>query len=381
MQTDNTREPQWKRSETVAHVINFEVAAREATSQREYAREHDVPRTTLQHWLSRKSELDASPALVTFFESPDGVAFLHRLTAAIQFVITYVGANGLRSVQKVIELAGLGPFVANSFGSRQKLGRQMEKHLEVFGREQREELAAKMAPKQITVCEDETFHPATCLVAIEPVSNFILVEAYAERRDAATWNATLKEGLQGLPVRVIQSTSDEGKGLLAHVRDGLGAHHSPDLFHGQQELTRATSVALSARVRHAEQAARDALLDTQTQRQAAQAWAQVPHGPGRPPDFAARTAEAQVVHLRAEQALQVARTQQARGRPGRGTDRGGSGAPACGGAGSPGRCAGAGRRLRPRGRWRSLRRWACPSLRSDSRTRRRARNQATRRHA
>lgn len=262
---------------------HFEVASRKATSQRAYAREHDVPRTTLQHWLSRKGELDASPAMVTFFESPDGVAFLHRLTAALQFVITYVGANGLRSIQKVIEVAGLEPFVANSFGSRQKLGRQMEQHIGMFGREQRKELAAKMSPKQITICEDETFHPATCLVAIEPVSNFILVEAYAERRDAATWNATLTEGLQGLPVRVIQSTSDEGKGPLAHVREGLGTHHSPDLFHGQQELTRATSVGLSARVRHAEQAARDAQADTESQRQAAQSWVQVPTAPVVPP--------------------------------------------------------------------------------------------------
>jgi hypothetical protein len=293
-------------------VIDFEVASTEATSQRDYARQHDVPRTTLQYWLARKQALDASPATVTFFESLDGIAFLHRLTAALQFVVTYVGANGLRSVQKVIELAGLQPFVANSFGSRQKLGQQMEKHLGEFGRQQREELAAHMAPKQITVCEDETFHPATCLVAIEPVSNFILVEAYADRRDAATWNAALQQGLQGLPVRVIQSTSDEGKGLLAHVRDGLCAHHSPDLFHAQQELTRATSIALSARVRHAEQAARDALVDAQTQRQAAQSWAQVPHGPGRPPDFAVRTAEAQLVQFQAEQALQVARRQQER---------------------------------------------------------------------
>jgi hypothetical protein len=26
------------------------------------------------------------------------------------------------------------------------------------------------------VCEDETFHPATCLVALEPISNFIVLE-------------------------------------------------------------------------------------------------------------------------------------------------------------------------------------------------------------
>jgi len=312
VQTQDTPERQWKRSETVQHVTDFEVAAREATSQRAYAREHEVPRTTLQYWLERKGALDASPAMVAFFESPDGVAFLHRLTVALQLVITYVGANGLRSTQKVLELAGLGPFVANSFGSRQKLGRQMEEHIGVFGRQQREELAAKMAPKQITLCEDETFHPATCLVAIEPVSNYIVVETYAEHRDAASWNAAIKQGLQGLPVRVLQSASDEGKGLLAHVREGLGAHHSPDLFHAQQELTRATSVGLCARVRHAEQAVVAAQAGAQAQRQAEQSWADTAQGPGRPPNFAARTAEAQAVQFQAQEALKEARTQQER---------------------------------------------------------------------
>lgn len=36
-----------------------------------------------------------------------------------------------------------------------------------------------MPKKMIMLCEDETFHPEICLVAIEPVSNFILVERYA----------------------------------------------------------------------------------------------------------------------------------------------------------------------------------------------------------
>ncbi|MGH9849772.1 MAG: DUF6399 domain-containing protein, partial [Blastocatellia bacterium] len=93
-----------------------------------------------------------------------------------------------------------------------------------------------MLPKKITVCEDETFHPEICLVAIEPVSDFILVEKYAPQRDAETWNQALEQALEGWPVEVIQSTGDEAKGILAHVREGLGAHHSPDLFHGQQEL-------------------------------------------------------------------------------------------------------------------------------------------------
>jgi len=87
-----------------------------------------------------------------------------------------------------------------------------------------------MHPKEITVCEDETFHPETCLVAIEPVSDFILVEKYAESRSATEWTSTLQQATAGLAVKIVQSTSDEGKGIVKHVQDELGAHHSPDLF-------------------------------------------------------------------------------------------------------------------------------------------------------
>ena len=40
-----------------------------------------------------------------------------------------------------------------------------------FEHEESQRLFKKMHPKQIAVCEDETFHPEVCLVAIEPVSN------------------------------------------------------------------------------------------------------------------------------------------------------------------------------------------------------------------
>jgi hypothetical protein len=308
--SDNTQDRQWKRESSVAQVTAFEAASCEGTSQRGFAREHGVPRTTLQHWLERKRCLDASPSLVEFFESPDGLAFLHRLVIALQFVMSFVSGSGLRPVAMVIELAGLSAFVANSFGSRQKLGAEMESQVRAFAEEQRAKLSKMMAPKKITVCEDETFHPETCLVAIEPVSNFILLEAYSEGRDADSWTAALKEALQGLPVRVVQSTSDEGKGLLLHVRAGLGAHHSPDIFHVQQELTRATSVALAAQVRQAERAAAEAAAHTETKRAEAHAWALVEHGPGRPPTF--QVPQAQSSQEKAEQTLNAARVRQER---------------------------------------------------------------------
>jgi hypothetical protein len=42
--------------------------------------------------------------------------------------------------------------------------------------QQRRQLGEGLAPRTITVCEDETFHPEICLMGLEPVSNFILLE-------------------------------------------------------------------------------------------------------------------------------------------------------------------------------------------------------------
>ncbi|WP_155067826.1 hypothetical protein [Piscirickettsia salmonis] len=109
-----------------------------------------------------------------------------------------------------------------------------------------------MSNKKISVAEDETFHPQTCLVAIELASNFILLEKYSEKRDAASWNAEMDEALSGLNVEVIQSTSDEAKGIVNHAEKHLVAHHSPDIFHVQHDISKGCSASLALKTRHAQ---------------------------------------------------------------------------------------------------------------------------------
>jgi len=102
-----------------------------------------------------------------------------------------------------------------------------------------------MPKRNITLCEDETFHPQICLVAIEPVSNFLILEAYADKRDAVTWNAFVDAAIKPFSVDVIQCVSDQALALISHAESHLGVHHSPDVFHVQYELSKATSLALN----------------------------------------------------------------------------------------------------------------------------------------
>lgn len=307
-----TKQPRWDRATTTAQVSAFQATPSQTISQRQFALEQGLPRTTLQYWLARKDSIDADPAVVAFFESPVGLAFLHRLLVSTHLLFNQVGPCGIRLICRYLELTGLGRFVAASTGSQHQVARQMESEIIAFGAQEQTRLVQTMPPKKMTVCEDETFHPEICLVAIEPVSDFILVEQYAEQRDAETWNQAIKGATKGWPVEIIQSTSDEASGILSHVREGLGAQHSPDLFHGQRELHKATSLPLRAQVT----AATEAVAEAEKQRQQAEEeftiFLSEPPRRGFPPDFPKRIERATQAEQEARQTLAAAEARRER---------------------------------------------------------------------
>jgi len=88
-----------------------------------------------------------------------------------------------------------------------------------------------------------------------------------------------------LNCQVIQSTSDEAPGLLAYVEPHLGAHHSPDLFHVQHELSKAVCAPMATKERAAHKAASEAqqrLVQAQAHLQSVGDEPQR-RAPGRPP--------------------------------------------------------------------------------------------------
>ena len=200
---------------------------------------------------------------MSFFESPLGLAFLHRLLCALHLVVGQANDGGIRNICWLLELCQLDRFIAVSYGAQQKIAASIERSIEQFGQEEQARLAVQMPRREITLCQDETFHPQICLVAIEPVSNFIILEEYAAKRDAPTWNAAVDEALKPFSVTVIQCVFDQATALIAHAESHLGVHHSPDLFHVQQEASRATSAALHRQTERTEKAFKDATASHQ----------------------------------------------------------------------------------------------------------------------
>jgi hypothetical protein len=257
---------------------------RDGTSARRFAGQHDLPPSTLLYRLQRRQRSHDDPHTRDFFESPSGLAFLHQLLVALHLVFTQQGCAGLRLLCLFLRLCGLDRFLASSFGSQQQLGVRLEQAILLFGQQQRQRLAAGMTPKTISVCQDETFHPDCCLVALEAISGFLLLERYAAGRDEATWNDAMRPALQDLPVTIRLAASDEAKGLLAHARHGLGVPHAPDLFHFQHELCKVLAAPLARQTRAAESALEQARNDL-TAWQQKQGQAQRLPRPGRPKDY------------------------------------------------------------------------------------------------
>jgi hypothetical protein len=298
------RHLRWKRPEQVMLFEAYQTLRAQGLSQRSAAGRLGVPRTTLQAWKACAETLDADPVVVAFFESTQGLAFLHRLLVAMHVVFVEVGACGIRLVCQALQLSGLDRFIASSYESQRRVNVSVQHEIVRHATNEATRLAPQMLEKDITAALDETFTGGLTLVAIEAESDFILLEQTAETRDSAAWKAAMDKAMAGLRCKIFQVAGDLGKGLVAYAENLLGAHHSPDLFHVQQEGSRAVSAPMAAKARAAARGIEEAKANLAKTEVEAKEYAELidQRGPGRPPNWEARIQEAkdQVVAAEAE---------------------------------------------------------------------------------
>ncbi|MFT6147145.1 MAG: hypothetical protein ACJAV2_005042 [Myxococcota bacterium] len=203
-------------------------------------------------------------------------------------------------------------FIGCSYGAQHQVSSEVLDLVTTYGEEEQARLAKSMPQKKITLCLDETFPAAgQCLVAMEPVSGFLLLESYRKRRDADTWNSAIESATKGLDVVVKQVTSDEVKALIRHAKD-QNARHSPDLFHVQQEITRALGRPMALPVRSAKQALVESVSNLENQEDAKRIYEKGPRRPGRPAAFDKHIVDAGDRVTRDQVAFETVRAQQAR---------------------------------------------------------------------
>jgi hypothetical protein len=280
-------------------VASHEDAQQRGLSQRAFAASAGVPRSTLRYWLARKDKLDADPVLVAFFESPTGLAFLHRLVVALHFLFNQVGLSGVDLLCSFLELTGLDAFVASSHGAQHEVSAAMTEGIVTFGQTQRRQQAAVMPHRTIGLAEDETFPEGVWLVAMDPASGYIVLEQEAENREAATWTAAVQAATADMWLTIAVSGGDEAPGLAAHAT-GIGAHHAPDVFHVQRPLWQALVRPLHRSLERPAAALTYAKAQTNSWRERWQAHEEGRRTVGRPPNHAHHLAQAEAVEAQAQ---------------------------------------------------------------------------------
>jgi hypothetical protein len=301
----------WQRLDMAQAFADFADPFDPPCSQRHYAQQHAIPRSTLGDWLRRDAPQGVDADLTDFLKSPAGEAFLRRVVLALFLVFHFRSLSGLRALGSFLELTGLDHFVAPSYGALHDMALRLEQDLLAFDKQERSRLAAGMTKRSIALCLDENFHRAQpYLVAIEPASNFLLLEAHAPSRDALTWKAALDDALAGLPVEVLLLCSDQAKALLAVAKDGLQVPHSPDLMHIQRNIQKPLLLPLSRQSERAQKDLQQAQQELLGWQQRHSDYQKRP-GPGRPPDFQShieaatrQVQEAQAALLKSQQRQQ-----------------------------------------------------------------------------
>jgi hypothetical protein len=236
------------RQEISSKVVAFQQLTslnRNQLSERQAAALLEVPFSTMHSWKTQANAQAVDPELREFIATPVGQKFLNRLVSSAHMTIRY-GHGGIRGLQEFLRLSKLNNFVASSTGALHAFVVRFEEHILTFGANQEMLLAQNLKQRKITAGLDEMYrghHP--CLVAIEIISGYILLEKFTDNRSAETWSNELKPKLEKLDVQLDQVVSDLCGGIRACAKK-LGAAHSPDIFHSQQEITKATSAPLAS---------------------------------------------------------------------------------------------------------------------------------------
>ncbi|MBP8221782.1 MAG: hypothetical protein KAX58_10115 [Aeromonadaceae bacterium] len=103
--------------------------------------------------------------------------WLRTVVVAAHGCISELGGAGVRVVGQFLDLSGLSAFVGAAYGSQQAFHAELEQQIIAGAAEQRAQLAQDMPHRTLTLAEDETWRGGMRLVALAPVSGFILVEA------------------------------------------------------------------------------------------------------------------------------------------------------------------------------------------------------------
>ena len=219
----------WSRADIATALDDF--SDPDPPSQRASAQQLGIPHATFNYWTAPLLPLprttpwtpSSAPPRASWSSAasswPPSVVFQQHGACGIRLVGDVPATDANWTVSSPARAERLHPLAAH-----------LESDLVAFRDSEQPALAQQMKPRTITVVADEHFHGGKpCLVAIEPVSDFILVECYRDRRDADTWKEAIREGTRGHARRGRPDDQRPGArpGLLCRERPSGGPQPRP----------------------------------------------------------------------------------------------------------------------------------------------------------
>jgi Family of unknown function (DUF6399) len=192
------------------------------------------------------------------WETPEGRNWLIRLVVAVLFIFGLKRGVGAETMSEFFARLHLETHIGCSPSALRSVMDTLERIILETAAAWEQQGIAHGEIRPIIGAVDETFLQRMMLVFMDLASGYLLVEEVAADRTYDTWHGLVKARLKTLGVAVSYLVSDRAKALIKLAETGLDCLSIPDLFHLSHDLAKSYSLAIFSRLRHAQQALRQA---------------------------------------------------------------------------------------------------------------------------
>jgi hypothetical protein len=222
-------------------------------SIRHLARHTGLSKSSVHRHLQAIGHRDRYPES-WLWETPEGRTWLIRLVVATLFIFGLKRGVGVETISEFFARLHLEAHIGCSPSALRGVMHALEQALVETAAAWEGDGVAHGEIRPIIGAVDETFLQRMMLVFMDLASGYLLMEEVASDRPYDTWDGLVKGRLKTLGVEVLYLVSDRAKALIKLAQNGLGCPSIPDVFHLSHELAKGSSLAIFARLRHAQQA-------------------------------------------------------------------------------------------------------------------------------
>ena len=201
----------------------------------------------LQQAMERRNDQPES----WVWETAEGRHWLRRLVVATLYTFVLKRGVGVETISEFFVRLGLKTQVGCSPSALRGVLQTLETTImETAAAWEQGGIAAGEA-REIIGAVDETFFEQMMLVFQDLPTGYIVLEAVADNRTLATWQALVDKRLAALGTRVLYLVSDRAKALIQLAEKGLECLSMPDFFHCVHEIVKSYSLTVGQRLRQA----------------------------------------------------------------------------------------------------------------------------------